>query len=99
MSDGQTGKLVTSLLEPKLTLVFSGLRQVFVDFTGEDAEVNIGNFDAGTNDMVTVTFKASCCIRKATLGLLDVAGNSNRNVFDQGPLTGILISKVMKCLI
>ncbi len=61
------------------------MRQIFVDFVGDDGILVIDEFEAGTNDRVNVSLDASCCIRQATVGMLDVAGNSNRTTFDQGP--------------
>ena len=59
-----------------------------MDYVGDDANTVIGDFEAGSNDKINVEFNASCCIRQATLGLLDVVGNTNRTTFDQGPLKG-----------
>ncbi len=68
-------------------MLILGLSQVLVDYVG-DATVIIDPFDLGTNETVNVRFEASCCVRKATLKVLDVAGNGNQESLDQGPLTG-----------
>ena len=64
------------------------MRQIFVDYVGNDANVAIGNFMAGSTDKINIQFEGSCCIRQVTLGLRDVVGNANVTLFDQGPLRG-----------
>ena len=66
---------------------FSGLRIVGVDFAGEGI-LNIDTFTVGTNDNVFVVLNATCCVRKALLSMIDVAGNANRAEFNKGPLKG-----------
>ena len=65
----------------------SGLRIVGVDFAGEGI-LNIDTFTVGTNDNVFVVLNATCCVRKALLSMIDVAGNANRAEFNKGPLKG-----------
>ena len=64
------------------------MRIVGVDFAGEGI-LNIDTFTTGTNDNVFVALNATCCVRKALLSLIDVAGNANRAEFNKGPLKGI----------
>lgn len=61
------------------------MRFVGVDFEG-DGNLEIEDFVIGTNESLEVSFDASCCVRKAALSLIDVAGNPNRKDFDKGPL-------------
>ena len=70
-------------------ILFSGLRIVGVDFAGEGI-LNIDTFTVGTNDNIFVVLNATCCVRKALLSMIDVAGNANRAEFNKGPLKGIL---------
>ncbi len=72
------------------------MRLVKVDVQADEDqyEVVIDDFNAGTNETINVRFEASCCVRKALLRLMDVAGNGNQVSFDQGPLTGKINSFV-----
>ena len=65
------------------------MRIVGVDFAGEGI-LNIDTFTVGTNDNVFVVLNATCCVRKALLSMIDVAGNANRAEFNKGPLKGNL---------
>ena len=58
-----------------------------VDFSGQGT-LNIDEFDIGSNKNVSVSFNATCCVRKALLSMLDVVGNADRVEFNQGPLNG-----------
>ncbi len=61
-----------------------------IDFVGpvDQAQVSIDQFEVGTTSSVIASFNATCCIREATLKLLDVAGNANPKRFYLGPLRG-----------
>jgi hypothetical protein len=43
--------------------------------------------------MVNGVFKATCCTRKATISVLDVAGNAINKEFDNGPLRGSFLKE------
>ena len=67
----------------------TGLRLVGVDFSGQGT-LDIDEFDIGSNENVSISFNATCCVRKALLSMMDVVGNADRVEFDQGPLNGKL---------
>ena len=69
----------------------SGLGKVNLEFSGDDdSDYNftIDEFVAGSNDNVSVVFEASCCVRAASLSIIDMIGNAAVKQFDQGPLRG-----------
>ncbi len=68
-----------------------GLRRAVVDFVGaspDDVDLVIDPFTPGSTETVAVSFNASCCVREATLKLLDFVGNASPKEFDLGPLYG-----------
>ena len=62
------------------------MRLVGVDFSGENGNLNIDDFVVGTNENVSVNLDVNCCVRKAILSMIDVAGNAQRADFDKGSL-------------
>lgn len=50
--------------------------------------MTIPPFTPGSLDTFPVKFNADCCVRRSTISVLDVAGNANSVIFDQGPLKG-----------
>lgn len=66
----------------------SGMSKINIDYSGEDADLNITGFEIGTTEGIEFDFHASCCIRKAVVSFIDVAGNGNFTEVDQGPLLG-----------
>ena len=74
----------------------SGLGKVNLEFTGDDTDYTIGEFVGGSNENVSVVFDASCCVRRASLSIIDMVGNAAVKQFYQGPLRGQL-KKLYKC--
>ena len=66
----------------------TGMKKVNVDYSGEEGVIEIPAFDEGTTDNLTISFDFSCCVRSASLSLIDVAGNGNIKEFNKGPLKG-----------
>lgn len=64
----------------------SGLGKVNLEFTGDDSDYTIGDFVGGSNENVSVVFEASCCVRRASLSIIDMVGNAAVKQFYQGPL-------------
>ena len=89
--DNETGMCTNLFVWCKHNIIFCidvGLRLVGVDYAGDDGILDIDSFDIGTNENVSVYLEVNCCVRKAILSMIDVAGNANRVEFDKGPLKG-----------
>ena len=64
----------------------SGLGKVNFELNGDDYQSSIGDFVPGSMENISVSFEASCCIRRASMSIIDVVGNSAVKQFNQGPL-------------